>query len=136
MIHFQVGRFFGAVKDTYGIALAEDEGLRLTFHSEDEEAVDIMKTQVEEVLIPWNMIRTLSSRKGLFESEIDIHLSKLFRHKDLPVEKGNILTLDILKKEREMIPPFIKTCESRMKGIEKDDIDSILADTRDFLNAL
>ena len=138
MIHFHLGRFFGVVKDTYGLALAEDQGLRLAFHSEDEEEVDIMDTQVDEVVIPWNMIRAVTTRKGLFESDVEVHLSKLFVHKDLPLEKGQILTLDIRKKERKMIPPFIKTCQSRLagKGKGKDDIDSILDDTRDFLNDL
>ena len=94
MIHFHLGRFFGTVKDTYGIALAEKDGLRLTFHSEDEDEVDIMDTDVEEVVIPWTMIQKVSSKKGFLESEITILLSRLFSHKDLPISKNKELVLD------------------------------------------
>ena len=60
MLQFRVTKLFGAMTKIEGMALAEEDGIRLAFHQPDgTERANRLEFDVQEVLIDWKNLEAI-----------------------------------------------------------------------------
>lgn len=134
MLQFRVTHLFGTITKIDGMALASEDGIRLAFHQPDgTERANRLEFDVQEVLIDWSNLDSLTVDTGLLADQVIIRVKSTEPLRDLPDLSDNDVTLETRRTDRDVLKEFEKAVADYRSGRRKDDVDDLLDDVRDFL---
>ena len=135
MLPFYIGKAFGASYDTQGTAFLKDEGVRLVFCECDDDG-EILDDNVDQILVRWDALEEIELDHGFLESKVKVKASFFEGFGSLPGWHDGELELQVNKRDRKTGDAFMKKLDKFRKGYKRPDVDSILDDTRKFLEDL
>ena len=134
MLPFHISGMLGLKSKTHGVALVDEEGIRLVFR----DAADIEKEpddEAESLHITWDNLVNWDAKRGLISDQINFEVRVPLG--DEPDGKNdNSIELELQKRDRDKLDRFEKLVKEYRSGQRKDDVDEVLDDVRDLLDRM
>ena len=122
-----------------GTAVALPEGIKLVFFTPKDEA-GLFDNLAEEFLISWSDVKSVEAEKGIFEDQLVVRLNSLSNMPEKLRGKSDqpTLHLDVRKKDREEIKPFLASVQAVRSGQQtiEEESDQFVDEMRDFLDRM
>ncbi len=134
MLPFHVSGMFGLKSKTHGIALVNEQGIKLVFRDAAELKED-PDEDAESMVIAWDNLASWKADRGLIADGIKFHVRVMIG--DEPDGKNdNVIELEVSRLNREKLDRFEKLVKDYQSGHRKDDVDDVLDDVRDMLDRM
>ena len=135
MLQFRVSQLFGIMTKIHGMALANEQGIRLAFH-EPEDAKDkrLFDVDVREVMITWGNLESIKFDQGLLSDSVIIKVKSQQPLSVLPEITKNEVTLETRRGDREAFKEFEQLVAGFQAGRRQANVDEMLDDIQDFLH--
>jgi|AntRauTorckE6833_2_1112554.scaffolds.fasta_scaffold101680_1 hypothetical protein len=107
-----------------GVVKTSTNGLILEFQTVDA-IVGLIKSDVKQLQLPYDSIRAISFKKGLFSSKLTISCSSMKELEDVDFAEQATLTLKIKRKDRSVGKDIVgnmhlELSEHRLKKLEDE----------------
>ena len=137
MLPFKVSKLFGTIAKVHGMAIANDEGLRLVFHEQPKKPVGVFEAKLESVLIAWDNLANFHVDLGLLADEVVITVQSLEGlDSDLPGLEDKDVRLETYKRERDKLEAFQKDVAAYRSGKADEDVDEFLDELDRFIDGM
>lgn len=133
MLQFQISDLFGVLVKLHGMAIPEEQGIRLAFHDADQLGKRL-DARVESVLLTYDNLVGLTVDTGLLGDQllITVHSTKPLEH--FPNVEKQTLKLETRKQDRDVVKAFVAEVDRFRQGHHEQNVDEMLDDIRDFLH--
>ncbi len=136
MLQFRLSRLFGIVIEIQGMAIVNQEGIRLAFQDADNQNQHFLDADVQAVLISWDNLADFACDYGMLSDEVRLRVRSIDELQQLPGIQDHELSLEIRKSDRDKLKDFEKAVVEYRSGLRQDNVDEMLDDIRDFLHGL
>jgi hypothetical protein len=136
MLPFRLSRLFGIVIEIQGMAIVNQEGIRLAFQDADHENRHFLDGDVQSVLISWDNLADFACDRGMLSDEVRLRVESIDQLSQLPGIQDHELSLEIRKSDRDKLKDFEQAVIEYRAGRRQDNVDEMLDDIRDFLHGL
>ena len=133
MLQFHISRLFGTRFKTHGVAIANEDGLRLVFR-EGDAPPKLFDKEIRAVLVGWDNFAGLEVKRGFFGTKLILSVQSAARLEGVPGLAENSLELEIHRSRVEDIEPFQRRVKEYQSGKVDEDIDDFVDDVRDLLD--
>ena len=118
---FKIKNVFEGLAEAHGIVSLEKEALKIEFQTKDS-IFGVIKSEVKDVVLPFNEITDINMRKKLFKYTLHIRMSELLTSAKIPNQDSGEIKLFIDKDHVAEATAFI----SRVKlGIAEQKVKTL-----------
>lgn len=127
---------FSATARVHGLAMAKPEGIKFVFHNEGVD-VDPDGVDVKTCMVLWENLKRVSTKHGMFESNVVFEVASLAGLEKLPFVKDCQIVIDVPKRDRDKIEAFERDVAEYRAGNAHDvdgEVDDLINDVRDMFD--
>ncbi len=135
MVPFRVTRLFGLKVQVEGMAIVNEQGIQLAFHTPEPD-VDLFDAKVKAVHIGWPNLKSWSCDYGILGDRLQLQVNSLAEFSALPGVVAEQVELAVRKSDRKQLQEFEQRVREYQSGQRQDNTDELLDDIRDFLSDL
>ena len=134
MLQFHVTRLFGLKFKTHGVAIPQQDGIRLVFREGEAKGPRLFDKEIQSILIQWDNLTDVSVERGFFGTRLKLSIKAPDKITELPGWDDSHVELRIHRSHVDDIEPFERSVAAYRSGRVDEDVDEFIDDVRDFLD--